>query len=442
MAISFLRNMDCFFHPLTGPAGETPAWAASGSLNFDLDSVPAIDRSGKAVYIAGIALEINGTWDLSNTAGATVVSREMTRCFIDSISMQNASMGTPLGAESIKGHRLNAIEWLSLAGTFWQGYRLQYPVASSYAGESHQIFVPLMHGGLLKSHHTAQLALLYKRARLNLRCGLGLAALDAQNTEASTTVRAYAVCFSESEIRLGPVAEWLSQEVSVVSGSEVVELKNFGRNTNLQNMNEGAALLNLLWLDSGSGQGGAGLVESITRLYWPEEMTAPLYSARPLLRRMDAQFGIAAAWGRDPLSDTIGSDAHDGPYPYPCGVAGAGVDSDTVGFPTFLPLKLSAPEQEIIKLRVIGGTENIQMTGTFSGTHVFLMQQLKQWKPSMFEQIKAEIDRVGLAEAVNGFKAADSEWVTKTARKQQGGLRPEKELFLPVKLVPRAALAA
>jgi hypothetical protein len=88
----------------------------------------------------------------------------------------------------------------------------------------------------------------------------------------------------------------------------------------------------------------------------------------------------------------------------------------------------------------IDGSRTVYMAGTFSGTHVLMLQQVRQWTPTAFESAKAELDRYGIPQAVIGARASECEWTVKTARKNGAGINPRKERFLPNKLVPRSAL--
>jgi hypothetical protein len=423
MSFGMLKNHTGLIKwPLKGPLGESQTYAASSNFTFNLDDVP-VNAGGKALYLAGVELDFVFTAANNDSSATAISDRDWPRILLSDIQLENTFMGTPVSSNHWKGTIWNCYEHELCGHRFWSGRRRGVATGTASQVTRVRLMLPLMSGLFTKSHHTAQLALLYKRSQLvmNTAATSVLTGLSTGAALSSGTIRATALLIAEPEIRLGPAVEMVDYQHPYAANNESIELRSFGNATGLIGTEQGAGLVSLRWLSSSNGQPGAGLTANVSRIAIPFRDQAPIQNLNPFFAEMEAAMGLDRS-NADRLSD-------DSPFPYP-------QDTDTTEQTcAYLPLVTAYPDAELTKVQCVEGTQTYFLTiSTGSGTHHTIAQHLRSWTPDMYEGAKKLIVDSGLARAVLGSNLVD--WTTKLKNKQSlEDVSAKKWRFLPQRLV-------
>jgi hypothetical protein len=442
------------FHQLSGPGGQSPAFAHSTQLQFDLANLPLLTGDRLANYVVGIVLTFSGTFDYEEAGAAPGRHvRSLIRGLIDSIELTGAWHGAPLQAQTFRGRTLDVIETIGCDYRRWGRTRPNLDdTADTPQSVNLSVFLPLCHGPGPKAHHTAQLAMCYldSQLQINTATAAAMAALDDTGVPTWTNVngvKATAILLPDSELRLGPASEWMEYRQPAQSGSDQVSLLAFGNQTALQGVEPGAAVDTVLALCSidttsiGTAPDGSFQMDTLSRFSAPfigQEQTTHLEVL------MDAFNSQVEGMGNDmfgglistPLAVAAGTTNWQfGDFPYDGGSPGDATGPLNPGA-WFLPIRFPGRELELSKIPVFEGTATYYRTATVSGTDRTLCHQFKSWTPAAQNAFRDMLVQSGLALKV--AKSNNLAPSVKTYRKNVGQLDAAKARFLPIKWSPAA----
>lgn len=447
--MSLIRNHTGFhFYPLTTGASDTYTWAANDLATFNLKNIPIV-VGDLAYYGYGIMVSFVGTLTQSGSTGQVMDRDAIIRSLIDSIELRNAWHGTVISSRQIKGSMLPIVEFVG-AG-YQEGQRTGVvPSANGAWAIRINVFIPLCVGLGDKPHHTAQLALFYKQAQLDINTPLAtvLTGLSPGASFTSVSVKASIVMLPEPEVRLGPGVEWIDYQSAASAGQAQIELDSFGNKTGLSGTIPNAGVAWMGALTSAGGLPGSFLASTVTRYSFPWRGQVDIRHVDPFV----AMQLMAMAGGKtDEITVGSANNGHVNGFPY---AKGTGLDASVGGFPgltglLFWPMVTPANDLELTKIQLAKGTQSYFMDATFAGTNHTLTQHVRSFDDNKRDDAIKQIVDSGLAKAVIG-RSTNLAWIPKLIRKNTE-IDPNKLRFLPFRLVkqepktvmtPQAAIAA
>lgn len=425
--------------PLTASAGGvSPTFTHSDQAKFKMGDVP-IKTGNLPNYMMGIAVTIAGTIQNDATTAAVVRWDNLLRGLVESIRIENAFHGVPISDNHWKGWAIDPLEFL------WNGYGYFGPrgmvrVAGALSFKR-TFLIPLHFGHGDKPHHTAQLALFFKNAELQINTAAStvLTGISTGCVVTAATIRATALLLPDPEIRIGPATQHVFYRDAAASNQEVVSLDSLGNTGTIEGVELGAGLAFLgLWGNAIGGLGSA--LSGITELG---------FTARGQKKHKDIQAVVCefrdAIGGRALLNNdnTLVAPTDMGGFPWIEGSYTASQNPVALGLAAndsliVMPIGiLPHRELETTKLQIFEGTQSFELTGgATTGTHHIAAAQFHSWTPQKLEDAKAEIMNSGLPGAL-GMRGNLS-WAPKVTRKQ-AMLDPRKARLLPMKLTATAA---
>lgn len=436
--MSLIRNHTGFhLYPLSTGASDTYTWAGSDVATFNMKNVP-IAVGDQAYYAYGIHLSFTGSLIQAGGGGSIVDRQKLIRALVDSIELRNAWHGTPLSSRQIKGSMLPIVEFVGCGYQSGQRGPGEAVAANGTYNFRVNVLVPLCVGLGPKPHHTAQLALFYKQAQLDINTAATsvLTGITAGASFGTTTVRASLVMLPEKEIRLGPAVEWVDYQSSATSGQEQIILDSFGNKTGLSGVIPNAGVVWMGALTSVGGLPGSFSVDAVTRYSFP-------WRGQVEIRQIDA-FATMQLMAMGParpdsnIANSNGSpDGYVNGFPYSQGgaidiVNGGNILAQLLFFPMVTP----AMDLELTKIQLAKGSQSYFLSGpSFSGTNHTLVQHLNSFDDPKREDAVKQIVDSGLAKTVIG-QQTDLGWVPKLIRKNET-IDPNKLRFIPFRLVRR-----
>ena len=241
--------------PLTSPQ-EQPTVVASGAARFDLNDVPDRSPTGPlAYYIPALLLTIFGTMNFAAEEGNPIPWYDVPRLLINSIEVRNAWHGTPLSAVNLTSGNIRLIEFIG------NGYNFSDNMASELAADTTfalQVGLPLCAAQDSLINETEQLALLYQPAsvQVQMQPASVLNAFSAGTTCDDMSLRCSAELDPRAELVLGAGVEWIMHRTVASPAGFEIQIKGFGRDTNLTGVLPKAGVLALMELSANNGQGG------------------------------------------------------------------------------------------------------------------------------------------------------------------------------------------
>lgn len=395
--------------PLTSPQ-ENPTVVAGGAARFDLNDVPDRSPTGPlANYIPALILTIFGTMNL--VAEETEIPwYDIPRLLINSIEVRNAWHGTPLAAVNLTSGNIRLIEFIG------NGYDYGDMASSEITADQAfalQVALPLSAGQDSLLTETSQLALLYQPAsvQIQMQPASVLAAFSDGATCDNMSLRCSAELDPRAEIVLGTGVEWiLHRSVASPAGFEI-QIKGFGRETNLTGVLPKAGVLSLMELTGNSGQGGVlGSPNQINNIAFPwrgQTYSSDVRSYLNAIRRQIPNFRtLFAGFGTTSPSDYAG-------FPYTSLTSSATFDSLGASLLAW-PWVLAGDKCRLTDVQSADRDEtyHLGLTGTYStGDHLILAQYAKQWTIDKRAQFEAKVKAGGessLAAYVLGAGFANS----------------------------------
>lgn len=426
--------------PIRGSSGTVATLTPGSNAQFDLSSIPTFNGN-LANYMPAILVTIKGTFTQAGGTGVALFWDNFLRLLVASIDLQNAFHGRPIAQESILGSIIPIVEYLGNGGRYVQRRRGKIPAANGAYLFNYTFAIPLSFGYGQKPHHTAQLALFYKNATLNINCAAAAIATAASpgSTLTLMTAEASAVLLPEPELRVGPGVEWVDYQAAVASGQTTFQINDFGNRTTLDGTEKGAGVLFHGLLTSLNGLPGAFTAANLTNLtaqYRGQVATAHVdglvamcIDALGSSRNVGGVVDQAAAAA---LSDM-------GSFPYAMGTDHSNEQTNRTGLLFFPVGAMPTEDLELSKVQVVNDSIQLEATiASLSGTMHHLVAHVRSWTPEKLEQAAKLIVDSGLAVRVVG--TSDVEWDLKVLKKQDpGGIGAKKMRFFPMTLKPRGA---
>ncbi|MDD5367325.1 MAG: hypothetical protein PHR30_18480 [Gallionellaceae bacterium] len=432
---------------LKGPQGQVVNITQGQPVQFDLDDIP-ITTSGKIPnYLLGIIVTLTGS--LVTTATLTtntpVYWDRLLGLILRSVQVQNCWHGTPISQNHVLGEYLDWIEYFGLGGEHFSRRGGPSPLVAGTMPFKRDFFLPLMNGFSKKPHHSAQLALFYKKGQLILNTQLAsvLTAFSSLATFTGLQVQASAVLLPDPEIRLAPGIELIDYQTPFAANNDAVELRGLGNASTLDGCETDAAFDLLVWLTQLNGQPGASTAERITRIGMPfrdvYQTTHTESVIEPFIHAMGGRRSVGSVQDFNAvapnLTDFAGFPFTDGFTPVNTSRAEAYKGLLMVGLGIWPSL-----DGEASKLQTLSGTETYYLSlaaGGQGGSHHTFARQFKSWTPAKIADAKDEILRAGLQRGLYpGGTVFD--WDVKTINKQNPEeISAKKQRYFPLRLVAK-----
>jgi hypothetical protein len=365
--------------PLTSPQ-ENPTVIAGGAARFDLNDVPDRSPTGPlANYIPALLLTIFGTMNFAAEAGDPIAWYDIPRLLINSIEVRNAWHGTPLAAVNLTGPNIRLIEFVG------NGYSYGDTATAEIAGDNAfalQVALPLSAGQDSLINETSQLALLYQPASVQIQMQPA-AVLDAASegtTCDNMSLRCSAELDPRAELVLGAGVEWIMHRAVASPAGFEIQVKGFGRETNLTGVQPKAGVLALMELGNGYGLGGVlppNAINNIAFNWRGQAYSSDVISYLNGIRRQLPNFRTLftpTAGGTTPV-DRAG-------FPYAPSSGGAAYSSLSTQLMLW-PWVLAGDKCRLTDVETADRDEtyHLGLTGdTYdTGDHLILAQYVKQW---------------------------------------------------------------
>lgn len=426
------NHTGCQFWPLSTGSSDNPSLSQGTPTTFNLDSIPTFNQS-LAYYLMGLLVTITGTYTQAGGTGVATPWDRFLGFLVDSLEVRNAWHGTPVSVNFVKGSFLRTVEFIGC------GYRRPardrgiLPAANGAYVFSYTFMVPLCAGVGEKPHHTAQLALFFKKSQLVINMSAaGIAtAFSPGSTLTAMAARCSAVLLPDAELRLGPGIEWVDYTVSASSGQTQIQLLSFGNQTALTGTERGAGVLNMMALTSLNGQPGSFIADTVTKLSLPWRGQIELQQIPAFLSQMFLSQGPMQVIG-DSQNQAVANALSDvGRWPYATGTDHSNTALEVTGLLAF-PLVVPTDDLQLSKVQVADGDQSYFLTATFSGTHHTLAQHCRSWESQKIEDAMRQIVDSGLAKRCLG-KDSVTPQIKMTGK--QGMVDPRKARFFPLKFV-------
>lgn len=435
--MSLIRNHTGFhFYPLSTGAGDTATFANSDVITFNMKNIP-IAVGDQAYYAYGIALTFVGNVDQDAGAPATIDRDELIRSLIDSVEIRNAWHGTVMSSRQIRGSMLPIVEFVGCGYQDSQRGQGEVPAVNNDYNFRLTIVLPLCVGLGAKPHHTAQLALFYKQAQLDINTA-ALTVLQGISPLAvfeATTVKASIVMLPEKEIRLGPAVEWVDYQSAATAGQSQIELDSFGNKTGLSGTIPNAGVVWLGALTSAGGLPGSFAAQTVTRYSFPWRGQVDIRHVDPFVMMQLMAMGASRPDSIILNNVVTQRDGYTNGFPY---ARGSAIDMGVAAIPgltglLFWPMVTPANDLELTKIQLAKGTQAYFLDATFTGTNHTLAQHVRSFDDNKREDAVKQIVDSGLAKTVIG-RETNLAWLPKLLNKQDS-INPDKERFLPFRLV-------
>lgn len=430
--------------------GQAPAYASASNLYVNMNDIPA--RTGKMPnYVPALCLTAYGSITTTGTA-YRVRWEDLCAGLYSSFDMIGAFHGRPVNLQAFRG--VTARIWELIAMGWQTGARRMAPIRGASSGRNfrHTLYIPLSFLIGDDPAYTAQLAVMFRNAQLNIRtAGAGTVLPNGDTLTAITAnIQCSAVLLPQPVLRLGPANEWVEfQNTGAVATSDSVQLTSLGDATALDGVQPQAAISTMLALSSLGTMGGAWDGSQLSRISAP-------FLGIDTTNHLDPFFNMleqASGYGQRPHDQDVYDDLVDA-VP-----AHIGNVVDTSGFPYDVDPTLNADNQtpykqalalglivpgarmQVTKLPVFGETVNYYrsvsaLNGTVDRT---LVNQFKSWSPQKVQDWLALVVREGLAMALYGTNNLVPRAATNDSA---SAIRAEDGRFLPLEFEPPTAKAA
>lgn len=442
MPIRRMSGLQLF--PLSTGVSDAVAFSAGGPLKFQLGNLPK--SLGKlAYYLYGIFVTFSGTVTQAGGTGVLIPDARLYSLLIDYLSLGNAWHGAPLSPQHVKGF------WLPTILPVATGYNLAMPATPSIPAANgatafeKTMFIPLCLGNGERTHHSAQLNVLYRQAFFEIGCApaAALTAFSPGATFSGITVRASAGCMPEPEIRVGPGVEWVDYQTSAQAGGNQVLLQSFGNATQLLNTEAGAAVAFAMAMSSNQGQPGSFDPVNVTQISIPFRNQTQINHITPFVAAQIASMGPRRSLGTGSAIAVGGlNDTQDFPYAQNFAAEAAGANLEMAGL-LGIPLVPQPTDMQTSKLQVVSGDTSyfLTMSSGPSGTHHTLVQHIRSWAPQGFAEALKIIQDSRLISDVFGNTSGELAWSVKTGNgKSPSEIAPAKLRFLPLALKPKSSV--
>jgi hypothetical protein len=433
--MSLIRNHTGFhFYPLTTGASDTYTWNASDLATFNLKNIPIL-VSDLAYYMYGITVTFTGNW-VQGGSGSQVNRDQLIRSLIDSIEIRNAWHGTVISSRQIKGSMLPIVEFVGAGYQDGQRGPTAIPVAAGTYPFRLNLFIPLCVGLGDKPHHTAQLALFYKQAQLDINTPLASVAtgISTGSSITAVSVRASATMLPEPEIRLGPAVEWVDYQSAASVGQAQIELDSFGNKTGISGTIPNAGVVWMGALSSSGGLPGSFATSTVSRYSFPWRGQVDIRHIDPFIMGQLMCMGPSRPDYVALSSTALYSGATSG-FPYARDNDLSATGQGLTGL-LFFPLVTPANDLELTKIQLAKGTQSYFIDATFAGTNHTLTQHVRSFDDNKREDAVKQVVDSGLAKAIIG-QSTGLGWIPKLLKKNTD-IDPNKLRFIPFRLVNSA----
>lgn len=441
--------------PLTATnSNDVPTASQASSVKFGLDGIRHY-IGNLALAVCGIRILITGRFTQAGGAGSAITYDQLVQCLVDKIRLTEAFHGKPIDDSYWKG---TVLPWVSYV---MNGYRWPFrgldriPAANGDYDFAVPIWVPLSLGLGSKGHHTAQLALMYQNAVLEVftsasTVGTGI---STGSSITSLDMRATAFCLPTNELLLGPAVEYTHYTMAMpASTSFLAKFLGFGTDSGLRGVENHAGLVWAALYDTTFDTDSNLIVPNITRIGVPFRDQPEIGDVSSFVHEaVDAMGPTRSIGGVATPADGTASDFSG--YPYLMGTrpsqASENPNADAARGVIGLPLASPGYDLELSKLQRVGS--NIQLPLTLSSAptagHIAKIGMIgtKAWTPQKREEWRELVIRSGLAARVLGRAGSSSSYVfkekvkNKQSRDRLSKSDPKKFRWLPVKLVNGAA---
>lgn len=435
------RNLLKRLHQLHGDAGINQPFALSGQLNFKFSDLPlttyALQRK-HVNYVAALRFNYKGT--LTSTAGTTIPRKVLTPMLIQNVQVQGTEIGTPVSSSHVLGGYLDTDTYLRYGNRNGPSNQPGVTLAAATPQTfNHTVDVVLGNLGQAKGEQTCPLALFMQPGEVVVNNPASLAAVDASLADvtiSNMTVTCHAVLLCSTEIVIANPWQLTRHKTSATSGADSIQINSFGANGTVTGVQGKCGIGALLWVGSGIvGSGaGAGAVSSLTQ--FAADFLGMRQNNDP--RAQVQQLFEAISPGR-----VVNGDVNDNPlYPF---FNLNGSPFDLMASAEFFPLIIEEDGFEASKLLEAVGNPSYDLTGTFTGSsHYTLMLGCYPYTGDKLADLLAIIQRSHLGleihktdDLILSTKLADAQNVVQVAASE-----PDKLIYLPRSVIPRAASAA
>lgn len=417
-----------------GSGGDIPSLVQGTPTVFQLSTVPLF-QGNMVNYLPALICTVTGILNQTGGTGARIAWDFLYRILVDSLEVRNAWHGSPIAPANVKGAYMPIIEQMVAGYRNFARKRGFFPSANGAYPFSFTFPVPLSMGLGSKPHHTAQMAALYTNAAFSLQVAPAsvLTALSPGATLTGLQMRCSAMLLPDPEIRVGPVVEFVDYQTPATTNQTNLSLLEFGNQSALTKMDEGAGLFYLGLLTSNGGLPGPFLPENVVQMNVPwrgqvaSNHMVPYLTQQLLAMGGGRQIGGAADQGAAlALTDT-------GNFPYLPAYDGVGANemAGLLAWPVVTP----GSDLELTKLQVIDGNEaiGVQLSAGPSGTWHNLAGQVRSWQPSALQDLTQFIVNLGLPSKILKGGSGGLTWMVKTLKKNDD-IDAKKTRFLPLVL--------
>lgn len=431
---------------LTSNQSEVATWAAGTEIRFYLKDIPAVTRR-MANYLVGFVVTFLGEIDADGQGTEIFDWQDLARAIFASVELQQTMFGTPISANHYTG------AYMSLFGFIGNGLQEPWPephpIVHSTLGavaRRHSWFVPLACLSGMKGHHTAQLACCYDKSSFIIRCAAANAIADVAVTNAYLKVSA--VLLPEPEVRMGAIPTFVTYRTPATAAGTIIQIDSLGNSSSLEGVDTGAGIAWLAWMSSRRGFGGAGLVRELEYLNVPWRDLQQTQHLDAVI----ADYLTAAAHGNDipygagaggaPTDGTLGDIGSFARRGHLYGPAYYGANQYGMLDADFLPVVSPRKFLDLSKIQSVQGSQtfNTKTSGTFSGEHVFAVEQIHSATPAKMEDVLRKAVDSGVVRAVWGTN--DVEPKVKVASKQPADtINPAKTRYFPTVWTPRSVVS-
>lgn len=441
-------------YQLKGTAGTNPAYAASGQINFLLDTLPLLWKGSKVMKLMGLQFDIVGT--AHSGATGTAIKRPMDDvilAMIDNLEIHGATHGTQVRQDAYTGVTIPIIEELASGGERVDTQQLPLLAAATVQGFKTSFFIPLCDQRGPAPENEAIPTLFWQAAEVLINFAPTGRVVDAgANTLTIDTanIRCTAWCVPSGEITMGPVFDAQLFQSTAVAGSDEVSLQNLGGRTGIEGTGPDAALVDMLILTNAwaqaSGAGGAD-TSVVVGSFDAADLTQfscafldmdqsqdfqSLFSILP--RAMGKAVDIRTVWTGGSSGTLAGYVAPRSGFPW-CLLSGT-VASAGDQYTGLKAIAFSAGSKlyNNTKARVVAGTQVYKrtITGGATGTDTTLCTLKRAFTEEFLAQAKLALLQSGIVRAVIGDENVD--WEPLGAMK--GPVVPAKQGFIPRRLAP------
>lgn len=420
------------FWPLSTGSSDNPTLTQGSPTTFNLDSMPTF-TDALAYYLMGLLVTITGVYTQAGGTGVATPWDVLFRLLVDSLEVRNAWHGTPISVNFVKGSFFRVVEYVGCGFRRPVRDRGIIPAANGAYSFAYTFMVPLCAGVSEKPHHTALLALFFKKAQLQINTAAASVGttFSPGSTLTALAARCSAVLLPDKELRLGPAVEWVDYQVAAAAGQTQIQLLSFGNQTALNGTERGAGVLFLGPLTSAIGQPGSFSADTVTKFSMPWRSQVELQHVPAFLTQIMMAMGPQRQIGdatnqavANALADTSG-------FPYSVGKDFSNSTDELNGL-LFFPVAFPTNDLQLSKVQVADGDASYFMTATFSGVHHTLAQHVRSWESQKIEDAMRQIVDNGLAKRVLG---SDSIKPQIKMMGKQGSVVAKKARFFPLKFV-------